>query len=109
MKPTNVLYTDEFLVKQRQGALSIEDNKLKKSGTSGARLFKSEKKNATIGSIMTHEYNHLSSLQVQKADLEDEKDCDQNCSFYEQLDENLNYKIEKEHQIETKYAWAHLS
>ena len=30
-------------------------------------------------------------------------------NYYDKMDENLNYKIEKEHQIETKYAWAHLS
>jgi hypothetical protein len=30
-------------------------------------------------------------------------------NFYDSLDDNLNYKIEKEYQIETKYGWAHLS
>ena len=29
--------------------------------------------------------------------------------FYDHMDENLNYKFEKDHQIETKYAWAHMS
>lgn len=38
-----------------------------------------------------------------------ENDNDNNYSFYDHMDENLNYKIEPEYQIETKFAWAHLS
>lgn len=73
------------------------------------RIFKTEKKNITLAVIISHEHSNLASTVAQSQETQEENEHDQHHSYYEHMDENLNYKIEKEHQIETKYAWAHLS
>lgn len=111
MRPTNVLLADEFLVKVTSDHnLMLEDIDLKEFKVNSInRVFRSEKKNATLGAIMNHEHNHFATFPVKKNENISDNEQDANYSFYDHMDDNLNYKIEKEHQVETKYAWAHLS
>lgn len=105
MRPTNVLWEDEFFDKVRQNSYP-ED--FKNNQTSG-RTFKSEKRNATLNGVINQEFNHFANTVPKTAGDHDDDEHEQHYGFYEKMDENLNYKIENEHQIATKYAWAHLS
>ena len=67
---------------------------------------KQKKNNATLSSIINQEHIFLSH-QINNTTSDERYDPDMN--FYDHLDDNLNYKIESQYQIETKYAWAHLS
>ena len=109
MRPTNVLIEDEFLLKvkhdNQNGGFDVKN--LKPSAQT--RVFKSEKKNATLAAIMNYEHNHFMDTTPAKTEATENTDNENNFTYYEHMDENFNYKIEKEHQVETKYAWAHLS
>lgn len=110
MKPTNVLYNDDFLVRVRQEATKGEEFDLKAlKPTSHYRIFKSEKKNANFKTVMNMEHNHFANNAHLYQNKNDTSAVDHHDNYYEKMDENLNYKLEKEHLIETKYAWAHLS
>ena len=109
MKPTNVLALDEFFKQKFEiWVNNTEENKNKKYGSLAGRIFKTEKKNATLASIINYEHNNLSTVQT-TYNTNEENENDNHASFYDHMDENLNYRIEKEHLIETKYAWAHMS
>lgn len=104
MRPTNILNSDEFLVKYRASM----NGKDKIVGPLPNRIFKSEKKNATLAFILNQEHTTFinttpTTLSQPSADQEDFY------AYYENLDTNLNYKLEKEHLYTPKYAWAHLS
>jgi hypothetical protein len=58
---------------------------------------------------MKHEHTHFVNTQPASLEPKTDNEHDQHFSYYEHMDENLNYKMEEEHKIETKYAWAHLS
>ena len=121
MRPTNVPSRDEFLVKNKcviiQSARDAEQNKStgqnrgkkpKKVHNMANRTFKSEEKNATLSHILHQEHLYLTNApNLELTDKEAENDA--HSSFYDHMDENLNYKIEEEFKIETKYSWAHLS
>jgi hypothetical protein len=111
MRPTNILLADEFLVKVNSDHnLLLENIDLKEFKVNSInRVFRSEKRNATLGAVMNHEHNYFSNNPAKITDAIADHEQDQNYSFYDHMDDNLNYKIEKEHQVETKYAWAHLS
>jgi len=111
MKPTNILADDEFLIKIKRDAKNgkeIDPKILKPS--SHYRVFKTEKKNANLKTVMNMEHNHFANnAHLYQNTAIDNPVHDPANNYYDHMDENLNYKIEKEHQIETKYAWAHLS
>lgn len=107
MRPTNVLADDEFLLQQRFDHGDKDNEEIKKGNNS--RIFKTEKKNATLSAILKHEHIHFSNSQPADVEPKTDNEEDQHYSYYDHMDENLNYKIEEEHQIQTKYAWAHLS
>ena len=121
MRPTNVPSRDEFLVKNKcvviQSSRDADQSKNnshsrgkkpKKVQNLANRTFKSEEKNATLNNILHQEHLYLvnaPNLEV----TEKEAEADSQSSFYDHMDENLNYKIEEKYKLETKYAWAHLS
>jgi hypothetical protein len=120
MRPTNVHCRDEFFVKnqcviiqkdrdedQEDRLASFKSKKSKKGGNNSAKTFKTEEKNSTIASIVNQEHGYLRVSEVKVP--EDPYENDIHYSYYDHLDENLNFRAEKEFQIETKYAWAHLS
>lgn len=119
MKPTNVHTRDQFLVdhqcvfvqesrdKDQETKTGNQRGKKPKKGRNlASRTFKTEEK-FNLAHIIHNENSYLSynTTDVVENDAENEY----SYSFYDHLDENLNYKIETEYQIETKYAWAHLS
>ena len=109
MKPTNVLSEDEFLLKVKKEAKTGEQVDLKSlKPANHYRIFKSEKKNLNLKSVMNAEHNHFAN-NAHLYHKDDNAPIDHHDNYYDKMDENLNYQIEKEHQIETKYAWAHLS
>ena len=82
MKPTNVLTNDEFLSNRFDILISNnEENKCKKYGGSNSRIFKSEKKNATLASIINYEHNNLSFIQSETNANNDENENEAQVNF----------------------------
>lgn len=95
MKPTNVLACDEFFKQKFDNSIgNSEETKNKKYGSMSGRIFKTEKKNATLASIINYEHNNLSAQQP-NSNGNEENENDAQVSFYDHMDENLNYRIEK--------------
>lgn len=109
MKPTNILANDEFFSKVKEETQKGADIKLETlKPTPHYKIFKSEKKNANLKNVLNAEHG-LFADQKDKMPVTIDEDPDLNNTFYDQMDENYNYKYEKQHEFTTKYSWAHMS
>jgi len=97
MRPTNVLACDEFLVKQLHNTEKDEDEEVKptKPGYANQRIFKTEKKNATLSAIIKHEHSHFINNEPADGEpkLENESQ-KQEISLYDKMDASLRSNIQ---------------